>query len=342
MSSPNPFMLFSSRCFSIGTSGLVSIDRKKMRRRAVSFPSRCSAANASYMRNGSALASVSAANDSWMSGRPGITNAPMSTLVVTPTLTRVGLGIERPALLIVERLHRAQRVERGKRRRVGGNRAGVAHRHALAGEERLAARVRRRRAGERQEHDDGMVRRGGVELGQRRQALLRELRRVPPAHRGDELAGRHGLRARLQRGLHVGDGRRGFEPRVVTRPDAEQDDVVVVVDQAGNGGPAAQVDRLRARAQPAAALADGDERAVLDRHFRDDRVARVHGDDLAVHQPEIARAGAAILGGRGRAHASGPSPRRGDDEAMGSDSRCHGNSTYFNGFSSGFAPAGSG
>ena len=86
MSSPKPWKLLSSRCFSIGTSGRVSIDRKKRRTRADILSSRCSAAIASYIRNGSALASVSAANDSWMSGSPGMMNAPMSTFVVTPTL----------------------------------------------------------------------------------------------------------------------------------------------------------------------------------------------------------------------------------------------------------------
>ena len=35
---------------------------------------------------GSALARLSDANESWMSGSPGMMNAPMSTLVVTPTL----------------------------------------------------------------------------------------------------------------------------------------------------------------------------------------------------------------------------------------------------------------
>ena len=64
----------------------VSMLRKNTRSRATIFFSLCSARNASYMWNGSALARLSKTNESSMSGNPGITNAPMSTLVVTPTL----------------------------------------------------------------------------------------------------------------------------------------------------------------------------------------------------------------------------------------------------------------
>ena len=217
----------------------------------------------------------------------------MSTFVVTPTLAEYAIASSVPRFWSSNVWTARSAFERGERRRVGGDRAGVADRDAFAGEERLPGRVDGRRSGERLVHDDRMVRGGGVEFLQRRQTLLGELRGVPAAHRRDELAGRNRLRARLDGRLHVGDRRRRFESGVVSRPDAEQHDVVVVVDQAGNGGAAAQVDDLGARAQPPAAAADAGNDAVLNRHLGDDRVLRVHGGDLAVHEPEVARSGAA-------------------------------------------------
>ena len=86
MPSPKSPKVLRSRCDSTGTSGRVSIVRKKMRSRVVILPSRASASTASYMRNWLALASVSASNDPCRSGVPGRLKAPMSALVVTPTL----------------------------------------------------------------------------------------------------------------------------------------------------------------------------------------------------------------------------------------------------------------
>ena len=130
---------------------------------------------------------------------------------------------------------------------------------------------------------------------ERRQALLRELRRVPSAHRGDEPSGRDGLRARLDRRLHLGNRRRRLERRVIAGPDPEQDDVIVVVDEAGNDGAAAQIDFARAGAEPLpAARADGGEPAVLNRDLADRGPARVHRDDPAVGQSQIAGARARI------------------------------------------------
>ena len=145
-----------------------------------------------------------------------------------------------------------------------------------------------------------MVRRGKVELGESRQALFRELRLIPASHRGNESASRHRLRSHLDRGLHLCDGRRRLETRIKTRTETEQHDVIVVVNEAGNGGPASQIDDLRAPIQPARrALADGLEPAVLNRHLRDDGVSRVHRHDLAVHQSEVAGPCASIdPGGR--------------------------------------------
>ena len=108
----------------------------------------------------------------------------------------------------------------------------------------------------------------GIELGQRRQPLLGELRRIPSAHRRDEAAGGHALRSRLDHRLHLGDRGRAFERRVIPGPDAEQDDVIVVVDEAGHDRAAAQVDFARARTQALiAARSDSREPAILDRDF---------------------------------------------------------------------------
>ena len=57
-----------------------------MRRRVVSFRSRCKAMNASYMVHGFKLSTLSAMAASCMSGVPGIVKAPMSTFVVRPML----------------------------------------------------------------------------------------------------------------------------------------------------------------------------------------------------------------------------------------------------------------
>ena len=63
--------------------------------------------------------------------------------------------------------------------------------------------------------------------------------------------------------LHIFDGGRCFEPRVVAGAKAEQHDVIVIVDQAGHGGAAVQVNGLGAGTDLAArqievAVLDGD------------------------------------------------------------------------------------
>jgi hypothetical protein len=136
---------------------------------------------------------------------------------------------------------------------------------------------------------------GRIELGERRQTLLGELRGVPSAHRGDEAAGRHTLRARFDHRLHLGDRCGAFERRVIARPDAEQHDVIVVVDEAWDDRTAAKVDLARAWARTLIpARADRGEAAVLDRHLAHRRIATIHRRDLAVGQMQIARVGARI------------------------------------------------
>ncbi len=113
----------------------------------------------------------------------------------------------------------------------------------------LPKRVGRRGTGERQEQQHRMIGRGGVQFCQRRQALFGELRRVPAAHGRDEFPGRNRFRARGDGRLNVFDGSRRFEPRIVAGAQAEQHDVIVIVDQAGHRGAAVQVDGLGAGAE---------------------------------------------------------------------------------------------
>ena len=87
------------------------------------------------------------------------------------------------------------------------------------------------RAVERDVDVDRMARRGGVELGQRRQPVLGELPRLQPADRGDERALGHALRALADDGLRLGDRERGFDrARLVAGAAAHELHVEVVVD----------------------------------------------------------------------------------------------------------------
>ena len=73
----------------------------------------------------------------------------------------------------------------------------------------------------------------------------------------------------LMHGLDLGDRGCAFERCVISGPNTEQDDVVVVVDEPGNDRAAAQVDLPRAGTETLiAALTDSRESTVLNRHLR--------------------------------------------------------------------------
>lgn len=94
-----------------------------------------------------------------------------------------------------------------------------------------------------------------------------------------------------------------LEPRIVARPKPERDDVVVVVDQAGDYGSAAQIDALRARGALRAS-ADGCDSIADYVHGFDDGVARIQRVNAAVDEQQIATERALIvLCGRGCADA---------------------------------------
>jgi hypothetical protein len=82
---------------------------------------------------------------------------------------------------------------------------------------------------------------------------------------------------------------------VIAGAYSEQNDVVVVVDETGHDGAAAQIDFSRARTQAliAAGTYSG-ESAILDRDLRRRGALPIHRHEFPVGQPEIARARARI------------------------------------------------
>ena len=140
-----------------------------------------------------------------------------------------------------------------------------------------------------------MVGEGGVEFGEGGKTLLRELFDVPVAERGDEFAGGDVFGADAQHVLNFGYGGGRFEADVVAGPHAEQDDVIVIIDQAGDDGASFEVDGLGARVELEISRgADCGESAILDCDLGGDGVLCVEGDDVAVGEAEIAGVGAGV------------------------------------------------
>jgi hypothetical protein len=84
----------------------------------------------------------------------------------------------------------------------------------------------------------------------------------------------------------------------VARAHAEQDDVIMVVDEAWHDGAAAEIDGSGAGIQPQiAGRPDRREPAFLNRDFSDDLIPLIHRVDAAVRQPQVAGP-AARIGGR--------------------------------------------
>ena len=95
---------------------------------------------------------------------------------------------------------------------------------------------------------------------------------------------------------HVVDRSRGLEPRVVAGPQAEQHDVVVIVDEPGT---TVRPSRSIVRVQRVAASRSCRRREPVadDPHGFDDAYRRVHRVDAAVRDQHVAHGGA---GGRAR------------------------------------------
>ncbi len=265
--------------------------RKNTRRRAAIFFSWCSARNASYMWNGSALAKPSNTKESCTSGSPGIDEGAHVDVGCNSDAGRIRKSVHGPALLVFERLDRSQRVQRRNRRSIRCDCACRADLNSLPREERFAERVRRRRTREGLKHEHRMIRGSRVQLFERGQTLLGKLHLIPSAHGRNEFPRGHRFRARRDRRLNVFDRGSCFEPCIVAGTQAQQHDVVVIVDQSRHCRAAAQIDGLGARARLRPRKI---EAPVLDGHRRQNGIARVHGHDLSVDQAQIAGAGAVV------------------------------------------------
>ena len=160
----------------------------------------------------------------------------------------VARDFERGAPQIIGSFEGADGVQGGKagigRAAGAGNGAVGGNGDALGFEEGFAGSVRHAGAVEAGKQQDGIVRRGGIQFGQSGQALLGKLHRIPSADGGDPGAGLGGFRAAANGVLNLGDGGGGIEARVEAGPLAEGDKMFVAIDEAGNRGVAAQIDKL--------------------------------------------------------------------------------------------------
>ena len=203
----------------------------------------------------------------------------------------------------------AQGVQRIPRRAVDLDDARVRDLDALALEEPLAERVRHGRAVEGGVDVDRVAGSRGVKLGEGRQPVLGELARHQPADRRDEGAFGDALRPLADHVLRFGDGEGRLDrARLVAGAAAHQLHVKVVVDHAGDDGPAPQVDRVGAAARGAGCVADLHEPAVGDAHLGHHRPLRVHGVDLPVGQQQEPPGGAGLRRMRWTAAARWPAP----------------------------------
>jgi hypothetical protein len=79
-----------------------------------------------------------------------------------------------------------------------------------------------------------------------------------------------------------------LERRVPSGPVADEDDVIVGVDDAGNDGPAFEVHDRQAAAAPNNVVANRDNPAVANENLRHDLAGAVHRMDPPVDEAEFA------------------------------------------------------
>ena len=106
--------------------------------------------------------------------------------------------------------------------------------------------------------------------------------------RGDELTRGNARRTCLQGSDRIGNREDVLERRVPSGPVADEDDVVVRVDDAGNDGPAFEVHDRQTAAAPNNVVADRGNPAVADENLRHDLAGAVHRVDPPVDETEIA------------------------------------------------------
>ena len=157
----------------------------------------------------------------------------------------------------------------------------AADRHASRFEPRLAVTVGAR-AALRGLDVDGTADR--IELGERRQTTLVELHRGDRADGGDELTRGHARRTRLQRRDRIGNREDVLERRVPPGPVADEHDVIVRVDEAGNDRPAFEVHDGESSAAPNDVVADGGKAAVPNEDLGDDATGAIHRVDAPVDE----------------------------------------------------------
>ena len=160
----------------------------------------------------------------------------------------------------------------------------AADRHALGFEPRLAGAVGARAALRGLDVDGRSTASSSVSVGSRRSVNC--FAAIGPTVVTNSPA-RNVRRTRLQRRDRFGNREDVFERRVPAGPVADEDDVVVGVDDAGNDGPALEVDPLRAAAPDA--VAGLREAPAPSRAPRDDAAACVHRVDSAVDEQDVLR-----------------------------------------------------
>ena len=150
----------------MGTCGRVSMLRKKMRRRVVILPSSVQrvkrVVHAERIGGGQGVHRQGVLK----SAVPGIANAPMSTLVVTPTLAAYAIASEVPRFLSSKVWTERSAFSAASEGALAAIVPVSLTATPLLGEECLAARVGGGGSGERLKDDHGMIGRGGIQLRQ--------------------------------------------------------------------------------------------------------------------------------------------------------------------------------
>ena len=140
-----------------------------------------------------------------------------------------------------------------------------------------------------------MIRRSFVEFGQRWRPALGKLPRIPYVEDRDEIGAVEVVVRRRQPGrtlgnqrLHLGDAGRGFDSvDPMTRPHSGTQIVHVVVLHPGDDSAPVEINDAVAKLA-ADVIARTDNPITANAYARDDRIARIDGNDLAVRQNQIA------------------------------------------------------
>src|SRR5437016_4930303 len=202
-----------------------------------------------------------------MRKRSGSPNGSAMKSTPTGSLAATGPTSRAPSLpsALPQYQRRAARTLRAHGNRpISGNRNG----RRLAFEEFLTQTVRRRRTGESLRDVHGIVRRSLIKLRKRGQtwSLVRrkQMIAVESSNRRDPCATGNSLRASCHNFLHFANRVGVLERGVITGPVPHQDNVIVIVDNAGHYRPSAKVDDADSRSLPRNGATHCGEAAILD------------------------------------------------------------------------------